>query len=89
MLSASQARIGETIESFYHDTSSDAVAATTYKRAVAELDQRIAKDLDAPYRATVLDPMSKLCSYFPEVNKTIEKRSKKVCVAGSAGGGVG
>lgn len=78
-MSASQARLGDTVEGFYRTSSDSAVAASTYKRAVAELDQRIAKDLDAPYRATVLDPMTKLCSYFPEVNKGIEKRSKKVC----------
>ena len=33
---------------------------------------------DAPYRATVLEPIGKLCSYWPEVNNTISKRNKKV-----------
>ncbi|WFD30501.1 BAR adaptor protein Hob3 [Malassezia sp. CBS 17886] len=78
LLSASQARIGDTIEGFYHDSSDTALVATAYKRSVEELDARVAKDLDVPYRATVLDPISKLCSYFPEVNKGIEKRGRKL-----------
>lgn len=33
---------------------------------------------DAPFRATVLEPVGKLCSYFPTVNEGIAKRNKKV-----------
>lgn len=54
------------------------MAANAYKRAVDELDSKTARDLDAPYRATVLEPIGKLCSYFPEINKTIDKRNKKL-----------
>lgn len=79
VLAASQARIGDTIEGFYSDSSETAMVASTYKRSVEELDARTAKELDLPYRATVLDPISKLSSYFPEVNKLIEKRNRKVC----------
>ena len=78
MLAASQARIGDTIEGFYSDSSETAMVASTYKRSVEELDARTAKELDVPYRATVLDPISKLSSYFPEVNKLIEKRNRKL-----------
>ncbi|WFD03403.1 BAR adaptor protein Hob3 [Malassezia obtusa] len=78
LLAASQARIGDTIEGFYSDSSETAMVASTYKRSVEELDARTAKELDLPYRATVLDPISKLSSYFPEVNKLIEKRNRKL-----------
>ncbi|PKI85112.1 BAR adaptor protein Hob3 [Malassezia vespertilionis] len=78
LMAASQARIGDTIEGFYSDSSEAAMVASTYKRAVEELDARTAKELDVPYRATVLDPIGKLCSYFPEVNKVIEKRGRKL-----------
>lgn len=78
VLAASQARIGDTIEGFYSDSTETAMVASTYKRAVEELDARTAKELDLPYRATVLDPISKLSSYFPEVNKLIEKRNRKL-----------
>ena len=54
------------------------MAATAYKRAVNELDNQTAKQIDVPYRATVLDPIARLCANFPEVNKIIEKRSKKL-----------
>lgn len=77
-MSASEARIGDTIEGFYHDNSETATIASSYKRALEELDARTAKELDAPYRATVLDPIGKMCSYFPEINKLIEKRGRKV-----------
>lgn len=77
-MAASQSRIGDTAEGFFHDSSDTAMAATAYKRAVNELDTQTAKQIDVPYRATVLDPISRLCSYFPEVNKIIEKRSKKL-----------
>lgn len=82
VMSASEARIGDTIEGFFHDNSQTATIASSYKRALEELDARTAKELDGPYRATVLDPMGKLCSYFPEVNKLIEKRGRKVCACG-------
>jgi len=39
---------------------------------------------DAPYRATVLEPVGKLCSYFPEINNAISKRNKKVRLRFSA-----
>lgn len=80
VMSASEARIGDTIEGFYHDNSETATIASSYKRALEELDARTAKELDAPYRATVLDPISKMCSYFPEINKLIDKRGRKVCI---------
>lgn len=77
-LSSAQARIAETIDGFYSDSSEAAMAANAYKRAADELDSKTARELDAPYRATVLEPIGKLCSYYPEINKTIEKRNKKV-----------
>lgn len=77
-LASSQTRIAETVDGFYNDSSEAAMAANAYKRAVDELDARTARELDAPYRATVLEPIGKLCSYFPEINKTIEKRNKKL-----------
>lgn len=77
-MSASQARLGDTAEGFFHDSSDTAMAATAYKRAVNEMDNQTAKQIDVPYRATVLDPISRLCANFPEVNKIIDKRSKKL-----------
>lgn len=77
-ITASQLRIAESVELFYTDASESAIASNAYKRATDDLDGRVARDLDPPFRATVLEPIGKLTSYFPEINKNIEKRNKKV-----------
>jgi len=77
-MTAAQNRIADTIDHFYSNNSEAAMAAHSYKRAVEELDSKTARDLDASYRATVLEPIGKLCSYFPEINNSVAKRSKKL-----------
>jgi len=80
-MTATQARLADTIDTFYGaaDRNSDgAMAGNAYKRAVEELDGGIGRELDAPYRATVLDPALKMCSYFPLINESISKRNKKL-----------
>jgi hypothetical protein len=54
------------------------MAGHAYKSAVDELDNSVGRDLDAPFRATVLEPVGKLCSYYPAINDAIAKRNKKV-----------
>lgn len=82
-LASSQARMAEAIDGMFGDSSDAAMAAGAYRRAVEELDNKTARELDAPYRATVLEPIGKLCSCYTEVNKNIEKRNKKVGGAGA------
>jgi len=77
-MTAAQARLAETIDSFYADNSDAAMAANSYRRAVGELESKTARELDAPFRATVLEPIGKMCSSWPEINKAIEKRNKKL-----------
>lgn len=79
-MSASQSRIAETLEMFYtaDRTSDGAMAGHAYKSAVDELDNSVGRDLDAPFRATVLEPVGKLCSYYPAINDAIAKRNKKM-----------
>jgi hypothetical protein len=62
-MTAAQARLAETIDSFYTDSSDSAMSAHSYKTAVVELENKTARELDAPYRATVLEPIGRLCSY--------------------------
>lgn len=80
-MTSSESRLAETIELFYSaaDLSSDgAMAGHAYKRAVDELDSGVGRDLDAPFRHTVLEPVGRFCSYFTTVNGAIDKRNKKV-----------
>jgi len=77
-MTASQVRIADTIDRFYGDNSEAAMAATSYKRAVDDMDSRTTRELDAPFRSTVLDPIGRLVSYFPEVKTAIAKREKKL-----------
>lgn len=56
-MAASQARLGETLDGFYADNSEAAMTVHAYKRATEELDSKIVRELEGPYRATVLEPV--------------------------------
>ncbi|CAD6571659.1 MAG: hypothetical protein TREMPRED_000341 [Tremellales sp. Tagirdzhanova-0007] len=79
-MASSQTRIAETVGLFYStDSSSDgAMTGHAYKAAVDEMDIGVARDLDAPYRATVLEPIGKLNNYYSTINSAIDKRNHKV-----------
>ena len=77
-MTAAQSRLATTIDAFYADNSDSAMSAHSYRRAVEELEGITARDLDAPFRATVLEPIGKMCSYWGEINNTISKRNKKL-----------
>ncbi|GAA6062295.1 hypothetical protein JCM10212_004383 [Sporobolomyces blumeae] len=78
-VSASSTRIGTTLDMFFGtDAGEAAMSANAYKRAVEEMEGNIARTIDAPYRATVLEPIGKFNSYLPEVRNAINKREKKL-----------
>ncbi|KAH9446738.1 hypothetical protein Pst134EA_030644 [Puccinia striiformis f. sp. tritici] len=77
-MTSAQTRVGETIDNFYGDSSEASIASNSYKRAVEELDEIAIRELDTPYRTTVLEPVGRFCSYFTEVNNTLAKRHKKL-----------
>jgi len=80
-MASTQARLAETIEVFFSaaDRGSDgAMASHAYKQAVEELDNGIARDMDAPYRTGILEPIGRMASYFPIINEAISKRNKKM-----------
>ena len=68
-MTASQMRIAETIDAFYGDAGAKDGVSRSYKQAVEDLDTETIKALDGPYRTTVLDPISRFCSYFGDVNE--------------------
>jgi amphiphysin len=80
-MTAAQSRLADTIDTFYSAadrTSEGAMAGHAYKRSVDDLDASIGRELDAPYRTTILEPVGKMVSYFPIVNDGISKRNKKL-----------
>ena len=79
-MSSAQGRIAETVALFYtaDKTSDGAMASHAYKGAVDELDNLVVRDLDGPFRATVLEPVGKLNQYFNNVNQAIDKRNHKL-----------
>jgi len=62
-------RIAETIDAFYGDAGTRDGVSRSYKQAVEDLDAETIKALDGPYRQTVLDPISRFCAYFPDINE--------------------
>ncbi|ORY28312.1 hypothetical protein BCR39DRAFT_535441 [Naematelia encephala] len=79
-MASSQTRIAETVGLFFtaDRTSDGAMAGHAYKSAVDELDAGVGRELDAPYRATVLEPIGKLNSYYTNINAAIDKRNHKM-----------
>ncbi|KAG8691458.1 hypothetical protein FRC11_003463 [Ceratobasidium sp. 423] len=80
-MTAAQTRLAETIDTFYaaaDKASEGAMAGHAYKRSVDELDAGVTRELDAPYRTTVLEPVGKMCAFFPVINEGIAKRNKKM-----------
>ena len=70
-------RIAETIDAFYGDAGARDGVSRSYKQAVSDLDAETIKALDGPFRTTVLEPISRFCAYFPDVNECIKKRDNK------------
>ncbi|KII92553.1 hypothetical protein PLICRDRAFT_37321 [Plicaturopsis crispa FD-325 SS-3] len=80
-MTSAQARLAETIETFYgaaDATSEGAMAGHAYKASVDDLDSGIARELDMPYRTAIMEPLGKMNAYFPIINEHIAKRNKKL-----------
>jgi len=80
-MTSAQTRIADHISAFYSAadrTSEGAIAAHAYKQSATELESVISRELDAPYRTTILEPIGKMNAYFPVINEHISKRNKKL-----------
>ncbi|KAI0696746.1 hypothetical protein BC835DRAFT_1414135 [Cytidiella melzeri] len=80
-MTAAQARLAETIDIFYgaaDKSSESAITAHAYKRAVEDLDTGVSREMEAPYRTTIMEPLGKMNAYFPIINEHISKRNKKL-----------
>ncbi|ORX56893.1 BAR adaptor protein Hob3 [Hesseltinella vesiculosa] len=72
---ASQMMIMQTMEQFYE--TEDANFAI-YKQTMQRLDAAYKTGVDEVYTETVMAPLAKYCSYFPQVNEAIKRRQKKL-----------
>ncbi|KAF8310336.1 BAR-domain-containing protein [Cantharellus anzutake] len=80
-IASSQVKISETIDVFYGAAdrmSEGAMAANAYRRSTEELDATTTGQLDQAFRNTILEPVGRMASYFPNINSLIEKRNKKL-----------
>ncbi|KAI9228109.1 MAG: BAR-domain-containing protein [Piptocephalis tieghemiana] len=79
-MSLAQVRVGQTVARFHDDprASASGRAALGYAAAVESLDAEVRGKLDADLRATVLDPLGRLCALFPQVDEACKRRQRKL-----------
>ncbi|GME87011.1 hypothetical protein B5S28_g2840 [[Candida] boidinii] len=78
-VTASEVAIAEIVNNLYEDARSAGGynVGGYYLQAVQEYDQETVKQLDGPFRETVLDPITKFAGYFKEIEEAIKKRTHK------------
>ena len=77
----SQVVIAEIVSNLYEESkqgqSAYTALGTYYLQCVQEFDEETVKQLDGPFRETVLDPIAKFAHYFVEIDEAIKKRAHK------------
>jgi amphiphysin len=79
-MTQSQVRIAEVISSLYDDSKSMGGSSNVgnyYLQTVQEFDSETVKQLDGPFRETVLTPLTTFTQYFSEIEEAIKKRDHK------------
>lgn len=81
-MTASQANIAESVLNLYEESSQGQQlvythVGLTYAQCVKDFDEETVKQLDGPFRETILEPITKFANYFMEIDEAIKKRSHK------------
>lgn len=82
-VTASQVTIAEIVSNLYEEAKQGQGASLYsnvghyYQQVVREFDEETVKQLDGPFRETVLDPVTKFGGYFTEIDEAIKKRAHK------------
>lgn len=81
-VTASQVTIAETISNLYEESKQGGGSMYSdvggyYLQAVRDFDEETVKQVDGPFRETILDPVTKFANYFNEVDEGIKKRAHK------------
>ncbi|CAI5760122.1 unnamed protein product [Candida verbasci] len=80
-VTASQVTISDIVSNLYEESKQGSSAYSNigsyYSQAVKDFDEETVKQLDGPFRETILDPITKFSNYFKEIDEAIKKRSHK------------
>lgn len=81
-VTAAQVNISEIVNNLYEESKQGAGSqygsvGTYYLQCVREFDEETVKQIDEPFRETILDPITKFANYFNEIDEAIKKRSHK------------
>lgn len=82
-VTASQVTIAEIVSNLYEEAKQGPGGSVysnlgqVYLQCVREFDEETVKQVDGPFRETILDPISKFAGYFKEIDEAIKKRSHK------------
>lgn len=80
-VTAAQVNISEIVNNLYEESkqggSQYGNVGSYYLQCVREFDEETVKQIDEPFRETILDPVTKFANYFNEIDEAIKKRSHK------------
>lgn len=81
-VTAAQVNISEIVNNLYEESKQGAgsqynAVGNYYLQCVREFDEETVKQIDEPFRETILDPVTKFANYFTEIDEAIKKRSHK------------
>ncbi|KAF9997413.1 hypothetical protein BGZ80_010529 [Entomortierella chlamydospora] len=74
-MTGAQVRLSNILEQFYDEGEPIGASGERYKDAVTKLEQQVQNE-DAAFRSTVLEPIGRYYSYFPEISEAIRRRNK-------------
>lgn len=80
-VTASQVTIAEIVSNLYEEAKQGpslySSVGNIYLQCVREFDEETVKQMDGPFRETILDPITKFAGYFNEIDDAIKKRAHK------------
>ncbi|KAG7195669.1 uncharacterized protein KQ657_003439 [Scheffersomyces spartinae] len=80
-VTSSQVNIAEIVSNLYEDSKGGGSLYSNvggiYLQTVREFDEETVKQMDGPFRETILDPITKFSNYFSEIDEAIKKRAHK------------
>ncbi|CAN3363534.1 reduced viability upon starvation protein 161 [Diutina catenulata] len=79
-VTAAQVTIAGIVSNLYEEGTQGtqySQVGNVYLQTVKDFDEETVKQIDGPFRETVLDPVTKFANYFTEIDSAIKKREHK------------